>query len=86
MSWSTRPLREVFAKEKLTVSTKARTERNWPEKECGRCGRRMRLVKTKSGWKPYELDEFKPHACSLDALDHPRTWRNLNPKDDPYKS
>lgn len=35
----------------------------WPEKTCNNCGRQIRLVKTPSGWRPYELGAFVPHRC-----------------------
>jgi hypothetical protein len=48
------------------------SERSWPEKDCRNCGKKIRLVKTPSGWIPYELNVFKPHDCqSGDVYDHP---------------
>jgi hypothetical protein len=39
------------------------TEQNWPEKKCDRCGKPIRLVKTRSGWMAFEISAFKPHKC-----------------------
>jgi len=44
---------------------------NWPEQECRNCGLDIRLVKTRYGWKPYEIDVFEPHSCGSDVYDLP---------------
>ena len=36
---------------------------DWPTKPCKSCGREIRLVKTSSGWTPFETDRFEPHRC-----------------------
>lgn len=57
--------------------------KDWPEKKCKNCERMIRLVKTKSGWKPYEVGEFKPHICGSDVYDLPpeRLRHIFNPRD-----
>jgi hypothetical protein len=41
---------------------------SWPEKDCAKCKRRIRLVRSRHGdWIAYEIDEFVIHRC--DVLD-----------------
>ena len=50
------------------------SERNWPEINCELCGKKIRMVKTAMGWKPFKLNAFEPHFCDegADAYDHPK--------------
>lgn len=54
----------------------------WPERECFQCGQVIRLVKTRYGWKPFEIDVFEPHVCGSDVYDLPtkKLRRIFNPK------
>ena len=53
---------------------------NWPKRNCSRCGRTIRLVKTKYGWQSYEVESFRPHTC--DPLN--RAISLFIPKSNPY--
>ena len=54
----------------------------WPEKKCLNCGKEIRLVRTKYGWKAYEVEDFHPHTCGADVYDLPDNRRKniFNPK------
>ncbi len=40
---------------------------DWPIKKCFRCGEEIELVRTSSGWRPYDLDTGRPHRCHTEA-------------------
>ncbi len=61
---------------------KGETERDWPVKTCSKCGCKIRLVKTREGWKPYESKTFRPHKCG-DALDY--SVPLFNPRKNPFE-
>jgi hypothetical protein len=56
-------IKAMFANKPTPKKNEPPTQREWPEKECNNCGARIRLVKTASGWRPYELYDFRPHRC-----------------------
>jgi len=62
-------------------------ERQWPEVDCKTCGKKIRLVKTATGWRPYELDVFQAHDCrGSDVYDHPeKIVRLFNPRGSKFK-
>ena len=56
-------LKSMLAGTKRPQPPPPTSPREWPEKRCRGCDRPIRLVKTASGWRPYELTEFRPHRC-----------------------
>jgi hypothetical protein len=36
-------------------------------KKCFRCNEEIELIRTPSGWKPYDVDASHPHVCRSEA-------------------
>lgn len=66
VSYSADFIKAMFAGKSQSAGGKTKStnlQNQWPEKSCNNCGTPIRLVKTAAGWRPYEIDQFRPHRC-----------------------